>query len=68
MTSFQFDSIVRDDGSIIIPSPSLVPGTAVHIVVTAGPKSSFDARTDAVDHAMQEADRRYAETFRKLAE
>ena len=66
MTSFKFDSIVQDNGAIVIPS-SFQPGTAVRVVVTAEPVPSIE-RTKAIDLAMQEADLRYAETFRKLAE
>ncbi len=68
MTSFKINSIVQDNGSIVIPSSSLRPGTMVRVVVTAEPVSSVDSRTEAVGRAMREADQRYAETFRKLAE
>lgn len=71
MTTFQIDSIVQEDGSIVIPSPSLMPGTTVHVVVTAEPGSmpvSVGDQTVGIDLAMQKADQRYADTFRKLAE
>lgn len=90
MTSFKIDSIVQNDGNIVIPTPSFMPGTTVHVVVTADERTeekySVEDLTDSldgvlalgplpsntpidpVDLAMREADRRYADTFRRLAE
>lgn len=69
MTTFQINSIVQQDGSIVIPTPSLTPGTSVHVVVTATEETPLVSRqAEAVDLAIQEADRRYGDTFRRLAE
>lgn len=36
MSSFHIESVVREDGSILILPQTLQPGTRVHVVVTTG--------------------------------
>lgn len=60
MTSFTTDSIVQNDGSIILPALSFQPGTVVHVVVTTNEhteeKYSIDELLESLDGLLIDCD------------